>query len=114
MNKRVKKLWIAALRSGKIKQAKAQLRNDDRRCCLGVLCDVFKRATGKGRWKHNGRVWTFIVGDEQDSFVLPEPVRAWAGLPDANPNISTRVVASSANDSGKSFEYIADRIEKYL
>ena len=41
MNKEIKERWIAALRSGKYKQAQNVLRTGkDRLCCLGVLCDV--------------------------------------------------------------------------
>lgn len=45
MDSNLKQKWIAALRSGKIRQGKGALaRPDDnkhlRRCCLGVLCDL--------------------------------------------------------------------------
>ena len=36
----LKKKWVAALRSGKYKQGKEVLRDGDRYCCLGVLCEV--------------------------------------------------------------------------
>lgn len=32
--------WIEALRSGKYKQGKGQLKQDDRYCCLGVLQEI--------------------------------------------------------------------------
>jgi hypothetical protein len=32
--------WVAALRGGKYQQGKLQLRDGDRFCCLGVLCEV--------------------------------------------------------------------------
>lgn len=41
MNADVKARWLAALRSGDYDQGQCRLRDeDDRFCCLGVLCDV--------------------------------------------------------------------------
>lgn len=33
--------WVSALRSGKYKQTKGALQNQDGYCCLGVACDLF-------------------------------------------------------------------------
>jgi hypothetical protein len=44
--------WIAALRSGKYTQTTNALRADDRFCCLGVLCDISNKgkwSTDRGR-----------------------------------------------------------------
>lgn len=41
INKRQFKLWIAALDSGKYKQAKYYLQQNDAHCCLGVACELF-------------------------------------------------------------------------
>lgn len=116
MNKRVKKLWIADLRSGEIEQAQHRLRDsDDGRCCLGVLCDVFKRETGKGAWRHDkDGDWVFAVAGQRDGSTLPEPVWKWAGMSDDNPLLTKTVTPASLNDTGHDFNYIADRIEKYL
>lgn len=119
MNKRIKKLWIKALRSGKYEQGKGSLRtlaaagspNDFAFCCLGVLCDLRAQATGR-RWRDKDDTY---LGD---SCTLPEVVREWAGLDDEDdPRLGPRrnsKRAAAANDAGKSFSYIADRIEKYL
>lgn len=117
MNKRIKKLWIKALRSGKYKQAHHTLRDGSNdRCCLGVLCDVFKADAKRGRWIRNkdSKDWYFTVDGIEDSGVLPEPVWLWAKLPDDNPSLGTINTAASLNDEGKDFDYIANRIEKYL
>lgn len=113
MNQRIKKLWIKALRSGKWKQGRAWLRIDGTRdgepefCCLGVLCDLHSRATDTA-WK--GRYY------DQASATLPISVQQWAGIDDADPILAPRLRtrASTFNDNGKTFEFIADRIEKYL
>jgi hypothetical protein len=115
MNKRVKKLWIKALRSGKYKQGREALHpSEDTFCCLGVLCEVFRKSTGAGCWSEYG---AFIARGTEDSCVLPEAVMEWAGLDSDSPRLGTRknaAYATTLNDSGKSFYYIADRIEKYL
>ena len=36
----LKKKWVVALRSGKYEQGKEALRNGDKYCCLGVLCEI--------------------------------------------------------------------------
>lgn len=108
MNKRIKKLWIKALRSGKYKQARDKLRaknnGDYAYCCLGVLeqirCEV-----------DNKRFPTRLTNGE----VLTKATMEWAGLHDDNPNLpDAGNAAAGLNDQGKSFKYIADRIEKYL
>lgn len=42
MKKGLKARWVAALRSGKYKQARKVLKRQDGKafCCLGVLCDI--------------------------------------------------------------------------
>lgn len=47
MDAELKAKWIAALRSGEYKQGNGRLRDGDKYCCLGVLCDV----SGAGRWQ---------------------------------------------------------------
>lgn len=111
MNPKVKRKWVKALRSGKYKQGTGMLKvtrdNDEPLyCCLGVLCEV---AVGEG-----------IVKSYPGSNGLPpDAVEVWAGL-DGDPLLGTRKIdgrepyATYLNDDGKSFRYIADRIEKYL
>ena len=40
MDAQTKAKWVEALRSGKYKQGRGQLRLGDTYCCLGVLCDI--------------------------------------------------------------------------
>lgn len=115
MKKRIKKLWVEALRSGEFGQGGGGLRpSKDSYCCLGVLCDLHRRTVG-GRWRRDDREWQYGVTDDGEpaTGVLPVSVLAWAGLDDADPQLG-RKSASELNDGGRSFNYIADRIEKYL
>lgn len=112
MNKRIKKLWIKALRGGKYKQARGFLRRNgdaERFCCLGVLCDLYRKEEG-GAWSDH----VFEANGLYSSSVLPEPVHVWADLDDENPLLGRTAYATGLNDQGKNFNFIADRIEKYL
>lgn len=80
MKARVKKLWVAALRSGKFKQAKGQLveiKNGNVKgfCCLGVLCHLHSLAHPKLARQYAGK--ENYLGE--DAF-LPKEVMEWAGL----------------------------------
>jgi hypothetical protein len=108
MKKRVKRLWLKALRSGKYKQAQGMLKTtsgqDSRYCCLGVLCEVAVA---------QGVIQTYCATNG----LLPDAVEEWAGLQTPDPRLGPRVDSRNAswlNDQGKSFTFIADRIEKYL
>lgn len=122
MNQRIKKLWIKALRGGKYKQGGGGLRpSTDTFCCLGVLCDV-QRREGKGRWQKEGGDGEFMFTGNGKTFegepatgILPLGTCEWAGLPDnGDPKLGTENSAANLNDSGKDFNYIADRIERHL
>lgn len=79
MDQDVKKKWTQALRSGKYKQSRGRLRDArNKRCCLGVLCDIYEEETGKGHWTDDN---VFVVENNGHSDqVLPESVVEWAGL----------------------------------
>lgn len=110
MNKRIKKLWIRALRSGKYNQTTGRLKRgtDDLAayCCLGVLCEI---AVSKGVIQ----VYDATFG------TLPTAVTEWAQV-EEDPLLGVRridgqrPVASRLNDSGYTFREIANRIQKYL
>ena len=113
MNKTVKNKWIEALRSGEYEQGICSLRKDNKYCCLGVLCDLYG--------KENDTPWVKYVSEEEFRFLghnkwLPKEVRDWAGV-DYNrvslPKcIGDRTDLVQLNDSGCSFDYIADVIEE--
>lgn len=113
MKKRVKKMWIKALRSGEFEQAFLGLRDlesgDVRYCCLGVLCELH-RAHSKDpqRWRDDS--YAGMCG------TLPAEVMDWAGLDDDNPSVPLGQgnTLAGLNDDGKDFNYIAGVIETYL
>ena len=115
MNKKIRTRWTAALRSSDFKQGIGQLRTGDNYCCLGVLCDLYRRdsTTPKdARW-NNG---IFYPGDDivPEAGLLPDAVMKWAGLLSLDPNLGAAESAVTMNDGGSGFAQIADAIEKYL
>ena len=111
----VKKLWLKALRSGKYRQGRDRLRTKTNGyCCLGVLCDVYRKTTKTGKWVQTDQLWNF----EGRSGVLPYKVRRWAGLKQEDPELDPTSFsgnASSVNDLRRSnFKKIANLIERNL
>ena len=117
MNKKVKQLWLEALRSGEYKQGETQLRKGNKYCCLGVLCDIYRKNFG-GKWDKTGAFedsYTYTA----ESF-LPEGVRRWSGLNAIDPDIED-IALSTLNDGGVpdcpislTFDEIADLIQVHL
>ena len=116
MKERIKKLWLKALRSGQYKQAIGTLTDGKGFCCLGVLCNIHAKETGR-TWKEqaNGDP-KYLSADT----VLPYTVRKWAGLKEENPlvddvrNPGYKADLAEMNDEEASFKTIADAIEKSL
>lgn len=125
MNPEIKAQWVADLRSGEFEQGQNYLNADGKLCCLGVLCEQAVKAGIIESGEDNGII--FYDGKEN---VLSETVRAWAGLPEAGPEIvnefnpsvtvdDTPVALAELNDGENgwerhTFEQIADLIEAQL
>lgn len=97
MNKDLKQPWIDALRSGKYRQTKETLKNKVGHCCLGVLCELNKKV-----FECSLRTGYF---DRDDLTKL----QSLYGLDIVNIN-----TLAGMNDSGKSFDGIANYIENNL
>lgn len=116
MNQEIKKLWVEALRSGEYKQTKKRLKDCNGYCCLGVLCDIYKKETGLGEWIKDESLsgYEFItIGHINEKGVLADIVSKWSELNDLNPIID-RVSITVINDSGTYFQEISNLIETYL
>jgi hypothetical protein len=119
MDKNTKDLWVKALRSGDYRQGQHQLRTqDDRFCCLGVLCDVFQKETGRGRWDGNH----FELAELGTSSAFPpDYMLAELGLGVLEDvllregEVGWALFFATMNDyQGRSFSEIADYIEANL
>ena len=98
MKTELKSKWIEALRGGQYQQGRWTLRPQDHTyCCLGVLCDLINPAG----WRHD----EFDKHAHEVSFAGDGPI-ASIGLERRD----VRAVVEM-NDTGKSFDEIADYIE---
>ncbi len=135
----VKAKWIATLRSGKYVQGKEALEMDGCNCCLGVLCRIYPdvkvleyNPAGKTPFKYkNGladcnylpaelgyEIFGESIGNPYISFMEgnKEKLDKIAIKYDKHclsPEING-VTLATLNDSGWSFEMIADVIEEFL
>jgi hypothetical protein len=80
MKKAIKAKWLKALRSGKYTKGRGCLRRHrsgkkDTFCCLGVLCDLHAKETGKAWLIEPG---SCAYGDARA--YLPSNVQRWAGM----------------------------------
>lgn len=105
MRKKLKNEWIAALRSGEYKQAKNVLHSADGGfCCIGVLADIglefdWEQDSPKDNWGVDGGCVSMLFDTQLDLLGLGvEVARELAGM----------------NDSGNTFNEIADWIEENL
>lgn len=114
MNPAIKRKWLAALRSGEYMQGRRKLRHAGRFCCLGVLCNLHAQAHPEIAAKE---VLASMYLGESD--LLPDEVRAWAGLDDryGNLDVGNDSLIDLNDGSGcrqHSFSEIADVIEAHL
>ena len=127
MDPRVKDLWIAELQSADVgEQGKHGLRREvggvERRCCLGVLCDIAVRegvipAPVVGY--NTLGVAEYAYGYDRRRALPPTEVLEWAGFggDTQNPVIDPArdIDAATANDEmGMSFHEISLLIKEHL
>lgn len=118
MNPEIKDMWVDALTSGEYKQGQNVLQcSNGEFCCLGVLCDLYMKATGNGQWVIDYS-WghKFVTGTQEDSCAPTPDVMEWAGLEvlpsyDKDTHLGQLICK---NDSGVPFTAIAEYIEENL
>ena len=105
--KKARSEWVKALRSGKYRQGTHVLRSpvDETYCCLGVACDLYADLEDNqmAKWEDD-TAWTFLG----HVCTMPNQVGRWLGI---KPKSSFSQYLSARNDSGETFEKIADHIE---
>jgi hypothetical protein len=94
-------LLAETLETAGIKQGREQLRSlDDKFCCLGVGCNIYKTHTKKGKWVRNEvhKNYEFVVLGEESSTTMPEAVYKWFGLENEDPYLEGGETAAGFND----------------
>ena len=126
MNSEVKGQWTAALRSGEYEQGSGVLRTiGNTYCCLGVLCELAVKANVIPVPVISGESYSYGPEGDRESWFLPAPVKAWAGIEASDPAVPNSEVDSDAdvddvitlsrmNDRGDTFGQIADAIDANL
>lgn len=119
MNEHVKDLWLHALRDGEYVQGSGMLKTQENTyCCLGVLCDLYHKTTGKGLWDNYTNMGFDTIVFEEHEFNLPDSVVEWAGLSELDPFIEGEKLSihndGDISTESKTFPEIADLIERYL
>jgi hypothetical protein len=112
MDSETKSHWVAALRSGDYKQGTKVLRTvADSYCCLGVLCNL----VDPNGWERSG---VEIVNHDSYAFRY-KGKRVYGALPvdlqgekHISPWVNIHLI--HMNDSGSTFDQIADWIEENL
>jgi hypothetical protein len=115
MNQELKAKWLEALRSGKYKQTQGVLNRVKEEhiagvvkpvgmCCLGVLCDIID----PNGWVPTARERVMAFRRREITGYLPEEIEDIARLG------AHDMILAASNDTGQSFEEIADYIEKVL
>jgi hypothetical protein len=119
LNKVVAAKWVAALQSGEYAQTQEALRDTKGYCCIGVLCDLYRKEVGNADWdKKDSEV--FIVGYPLDAWAgndddaeamedneAPRAVKKWSGLDEVPQGVYIKM-----NDAGVPFATIAAQIAK--
>lgn len=132
MNPEIKSEWLEKLRSGLIPQLAGYLGNvDGARCCLGVLCDIavdyevipepLAIKIGENsdpRYLVYGNTLLERKLRQGETSALPKVVQDWAGINSSMGKFTNtdgvEKWLSGLNDSGYSFEKIANIIEEYF
>lgn len=113
------RLWIDALRSGEYEQGSGALQTRDGKfCCLGVLCDVYRKETGDGAWVNDVDSKPFKTDNGMYGGAYP-PVRVYVWLGVEYIDLGTvegiygPVMPVVANDTLRwTFDQIADALER--
>jgi hypothetical protein len=124
MNQEIGQEWVLRLRSGKERQGRDRLRDEqDQKCCLGVLGDILVER-GLARWENeDGEWWLYPTAPSwrghftyPSEIVLPGPLLEGVDL-DEGSCAELAAMNDGAEFDGtpflpRTFEQIADHIEK--
>lgn len=112
MDSELKQKWLDALRSGQYEQGRGTMRTEDNKfCCLGVLCDLLD----PGEWEQGPFTNAYFFDGMRDLPSTRVKKRVGLlGLLGPHDGVSPVSKLAGMNDSGYSFTQIADWIEENL
>ena len=108
--------WIKALRSGEFKQTKGTLTKvedgGNAHCCLGVACQIYQEEVGGLKVELSRHADCLQYNGEACEYIGHlSVVKGWLGLQNSDGYYDEGSSLVAKNDSGKTFEEIADIIE---
>ena len=106
----VKEKWVKALRSGEFKQGTGNLFYDKAYCCLGVVCKLSGISDDSLHYKGMPASLDIKLRNKLPNFFRQNPEDEHGNRIDNN--IINKL--AGFNDEGKSFNWIAGYIERYL
>ena len=114
MNKRIKKKWLAALRSGEYAKGQdtmcaVNIDGEHQFCCLGVLANIYCEEKGESFDDLFGHP-PYDDAADFDTELLPHIVQKWSGVN----HEKTQQKLAVLNDHNETFEKPASYIEKRL
>ena len=102
--------WTRRLESGDYLQGRGKLQEQDRYCCLGVLCEI---AVEQGVIRQPMMVGGVVTYDNYNTAHLPYSVAYWSGITPEG-RLSRKVDGwedlTQLNDNGYTFKQIAEVI----
>lgn len=118
MNPVAKAAWVEELRSGRWQQISGAFCNSGNgRCIAGVLCEAYKRLSGRGQFVLNERLTEMNKRDSY-SFESGNTVKIWAGVEAVGSRSvmyeGERIDVSILSDIGVPFDILAGLIEMQL
>lgn len=105
------KTWVSALRSGEFEQTKGVLEADGKFCCLGVACQVAIRAGVAIDVVPEPAGSVYYDGSDLS---LPQSVIDWLGYTRPEPRLGGETLTYLNDHRDKTFNEIADHIEKHM
>ncbi len=111
----LKSRWVAALRSGDYSQGQYRLKDtkEEKYCCLGVLCQILtSEELNKLNMKfENGFIFNINYNINYNSENASNVILPYSMISKLSFPIGLQGHLANANDSGVSFNEIADQIE---
>lgn len=101
--------WLVALRSGEYQQGKYSLKQDNKYCCLGVILELQNELTVDWDGKFCNFQHSSAISDKSVMYNVLSGFGDFKGF-----RIDKKECLAALNDSGYTFNEIADIIEQHF
>lgn len=118
MNQELKPILLQALRSGEYQQGYYGLRQGDKYCFLGVICDLHVKLTGNSTWVNGLNYMCPYIYDHKTNHnaiartSMSYEVYIWAGLENGDPGLGQHYCSYWNDKRMLNLSQIADMVEE--